>query len=257
MNVHRRRKILQMVLTKVIVNSSVVIVVAKVTAEFCWDKEENKHKRPSNWKPKSSENAGGSIEILVASVDKFEFMSEERVLNSVLAIDSFGAGCLGINSFDTNRLSLKASSSSNVCGLDSFESKVYDLDSFEGCLEVNSFDGSEAGSSGMFVVKSGSTSNVCELDSFEDVCLEKAGSTSSMFSIVDSFDGGIGSLEYAERVSSFDIDSIDCNCGGVEFEDMKKGERSVKLEQGRVLRGDSFALVYGTKVPDMGLLRMF
>ena len=176
--------------------------------------------------------------------DKFEFMSEERVLNSVLAIDSF-AGCLGINSFDTNRLSLKASSSSNVCGLDSFESKVYDLDSFEGCLEVNSFDGSEAGSSGMFVVKSGSTSNVCELDSFEDVCLEKAGSTSSMFSIVDSFDGGIGSLEYAERVSLFDIDSIDC--GSVEFEDMKKGERSVKLEQGRVLRGDSFALVYGSE----------
>ena len=63
-----------------------------------------------------------------------------------------------------------------------------------------------------------------------------------MFSIVDSFDGGIGSLEYAERVSLFDIDSIDC--GGVEFEDMKKGERSVKLEQGRVLRGDSFTLAY-------------
>ena len=68
-------------------------------------------------------------------------MSGERVLGSVLAIDSFDAG-LGINSFDTNRLSLslKASSSSNVCVLDSFESKVYDLDSFEGCLEVNSFD---------------------------------------------------------------------------------------------------------------------
>ena len=172
------------------------------------------------------------------------FMSEERVLESVLAIDSFGAGCLGINSFDTNCLSLKASSSSNVCGLDSFESKVYDLDSFEGCLEVNSFDGSEAGSSGMFVVKSGSTSNVCELDSFEDVCLEKAGSTSSMFSIVDSFDGGIGSLEYAERVSLFDIDIDGIDCDGVEFEDMKKGEHSVKLEQGRVLRGDSFALTY-------------
>jgi len=176
--------------------------------------------------------------------DKFEFMSEERVLDSVLAIDSFDAGCLGINSFDTNRLSLslKASSSSNVCGLDSFESKVYDLDSFEGCLEVNSFDGSEAGSSGMFVVKSGSTSNVCELDSFEDVCLEKAGRTSSMFSIVDSFDGGVESLEKQADTTLFDIDSIDC--GSVEFEDMKKGERSVKLEQGRVLRGDSFALTY-------------
>ena len=184
------------------------------------------------------------VEILVASVE-FEFMSGEHVLGSVLAIDSFDAG-LGINSFDTNRLSLslKASSSSNVCVLDSFESKVYDLDSFEGCLEVNSFDDSEAGSSGMFVGKSGSTSNVYELDSFEDVCLEKAGtgSTSSLFSIVDSFDGGIGSLEYADRVSLFDIDSIDC--GSVEFEDMKKGERSVKLEQGRVLRGDSFALAY-------------
>ena len=195
--------------------------------------------------------------------DKFEFMSEERVLDSVLAIDSFDAGCLGINSFDTNCLSLKASSSSNVCGLDSFESKVYDLDSFEskvydldsfeGCLEVNSFDGSEAGSSGMFVVKSGSTSNVCELDSFEDVCLEKTGSTSSMFSIVDSFDGGIGSLEYAERVSLFDIiDGIDC--GSVEFEDMKKGERSVKLEQGRVLRGDSFALAYADKSTRYGVV---
>jgi len=196
--------------------------------------------------------------------NKFEFMSEERVLDSVLAIDSFDAGCLGINSFDTNRLSLTASSSSETTNknkeydLDSFESKVYDLDSFEGCLEVNSFDGSEAGSSGIFVVKSGSTSNVCELDSFEDVCLEKAGSTSSMFSIVDSFDGGIGSLEYAERVSLFDIDSIDC--GSVEFEDMKKGERCVKLEQGSVLRGDSFALVYGsesTRYNPIQLLRMF
>jgi hypothetical protein len=134
---------------------------------------------------------------------------------------------------------------------------VYDLDSFEGCLEVNSFDDSEAGSSGMFVGKSGSTSNVYELDSFEDVCLEKTGtgSTSSLFSIVDSFDGGIGSLEYADRVSLFDIDSIDC--GSVEFEDMKKGERSVNSSKGECCEVIVLLSLMSAKVPDMVLLRMF